>query len=219
MTVPAATTLRRSLTLVALLGLGTLSQAQVYRSTGPDGRPVYSDRPPAASTAPRATGNASAGGRDASALPYELRQTASRYPVTLYTGSDCAPCDNGRALLTRRGIPFEERTVNTAQDLESMRRLSPDTSLPMLAIGSQKLSGFSSAEWSQYLDLAGYPKASQLPSSYRRPPAAPLVQVQAPPAAAAAPVPPPAPVRTMPAATPPTPSNAPNPNNPAGIRF
>ena len=37
------------------------------------------------------------------ALPFELRQAASRYPVTLYTAATCIPCDNGRQMLQQRG--------------------------------------------------------------------------------------------------------------------
>ena len=40
--------------------------------------------------------------------------------------------------------------------------------------GGQQLKGYSDLEWKQYLDAAGYPKSSQLPSGYRNPPAAPL---------------------------------------------
>ena len=36
-----------------------------------------------------------------------------RFPVTLYTSTNCAPCGAGRTLLASRGIPFSERTVAT----------------------------------------------------------------------------------------------------------
>jgi glutaredoxin len=148
-------------------------------------------------------------------LPYELRQIVQRYPVTLYTGDQCAPCDTGRSMLTTRGIPFDERTVKTADDADALQRLTGQASLPLLTIGSQQLKGYSDSEWSQYLDAAGYPRSNQLPSGFRMGPAAPLVAQQAAPAVRAETqraVPAPA---AIPAPAP----EGPTPGNPAGIRF
>ena len=172
-----------------------LAQAQqVYRLVGPDGKVTFSDRPPpAASAAAAAKGSANVSGANAAAagntaaagLPFELRQVAAKYPVTLYTSDNCVPCASGRSLLTTRGVPFTEKTVSTAEDSQALKRLSGETSLPFVTIGGQQqLKGFSDAEWTQYLDAAGYPPSSVLPAGYRAPAAAPLVAVTAAPAAA-----------------------------------
>ena len=145
---------------------------------------------------------------------------AGRFPVTLYTGSDCTPCVAARNLLTSRGVPFTERTVNSNEDIAALQRLSGATSLPFCTIGGQQLSGFSAEEWTQYLDAAGYPKQSQLPPNYRAPAATPLVAVKAAePATAAASAA--APTRAPdPRPRPAAPANeGPTPSNPAGIRF
>lgn len=201
----------------AALLLAGAAQAQVYRNVGPDGRVTYSDQPPAASARP-AGGADSAGGAPASgggALPYQLNQTAQRYPVTLYTGGGCTPCVSARNLLVNRGVPFSEKTVDSNDDLAALQRLSGGGELPVITIGQQRITGFSDTEWSQYLDAAGYPKTSQLPASYRRPAATPLVATARASAA-------PRPEATASApAQPPAPSLAPvrNNSNPAGIRF
>ena len=200
--------------LLLLVGAGAALAQPVYRHVDKNGKVTFSDQPPAADTqaaAPRGSGPGGAG----PALPYELRQVAQRYPVTIYTGEECSPCAAGRSLLVTRGIPFEERTVKTNEDVEALQRLSSQASLPLLTIGSQQLKGFSDAQWSQYLDAAGYPKSAQLPAGYRNPPAQPLVAVQAAPAAPATPVAAPAPA---PAPAPAAPSG-PTPSNPAGIKF
>ena len=194
----------------------TMAQAQVYRIVGPDGKVTFSDQPPVPSgNAKVSTGNSAAtGGSARSALPFELRQVATKYPVTLYVGDNCGPCGAGRSLLTSRGVPFAEKTVNTNEDVQALQRLGGESSLPFLTIGSQQLKGFSDAEWSQFLDAAGYPKSSVLPASYRQPAATPLVTV-APvgiPTAAAAP-------RATSQVPRPAPPAAPAANNPAGIRF
>jgi glutaredoxin len=157
---------------------------QVYRIVGPDGRVTFSDKPPLETSARAApTVPLSSGGASTASLPFELRQIAGKYPVTLYTGSNCGPCGAGRAFLSSRGIPFAERTVNTAEDVEALQRMAGDNSLPLLTIGGQQIKGYSDNEWGQFLDAAGYPHSSALPGSYRNPAPAPLVAVQRPAAA------------------------------------
>jgi glutaredoxin len=186
---------------------------QLYRIVGPDGRVTFSDQPPPPSAnAKVTTGRGGSFGESAggAALPFELRAVVQRFPVTLYTGKDCAPCDAGRNMLRTRGIPFTERIVEVSADLEALKRLSGDTSLPVATVGGQQMKGYSESEWTQFLDAAGYPKTSQLPAGYRNPAPSPLVARAAPapaatPAAAAAPAP--------------APAAEPAPSNPAGIRF
>jgi glutaredoxin len=208
----------------ALLALATgvfssaVSAQQVFRIVGPDGKVTFSDQPPPASSNARVTAAASDGNRAAAnpSLPFELRKIAGQYPVTLYTGNDCSPCGSARSMLTTRGIPFTEKTVTTAEDSQALKRLSGETALPFLTIGSQQLKGFSDAEWTQFLDAAGYPKSSLLPPSYRQAAATPLVTVSTPAAAAA---PQPGATRAAAAPAPPPVTPAATPDNPAGIRF
>ena len=207
----------RPLIALSLLGLVLSAQAQgVYRIVGPDGKVTFSDQPPPANTSAQPVGSAtrrSAASANAQ-LPFELRQIVNRFPVTLYAGPDCAPCNSGRSLLESRGIPFTEKTVTTANDAEALKRLSGDSSLPLLTVGSQQIKGYSSTEWSRYLDVAGYPMKSALPPGYRRPAASALVD------AVAAPTPssPAAPAQAASPAEAPVPVTPPS-NNPAGIRF
>lgn len=215
----------KALLMLALVMAGfvpAVSQAQqVYRIVGADGKVTFSDRAPTVSGANVSATTANAVGSQVNAgLPFELRQVAGKYPVTLYTGNNCTPCNAGRAMLTRRGIPFSERTVTTPEDSQSLQRMSGETTIPFVTIGSQQLKGFSDAEWTQYLNAAGYPATSALPASYRAPTATPLVSVAAAPAADPANVA--APGATVPnrPARPATRQQAPRDgNNPAGIQF
>lgn len=211
-------TMQTRMPLLAMLALTLLGQASlaqpIYKIVGPDGKVTFSDKPPAADkgkvSAPTATTSGATGATD---LPYEVRQVAAKYPVTLYTSTPCGPCDAGRSLLKSRGIPFTERTVSTAEDQAALERLAGDSGLPFATIGGQRLRGFSDVEWTQYLDAAGYPSTSALPKNYRFATPTPLVAVQKPVAA-----PKEAPKPEEPAATPAAPS-APGPSNPAGITF
>ncbi len=189
---------------------------QVYRIVGPDGRVTFSDKPPATPTGKVTSTDKTAATNQTGgpALPFELRQVVGKYPVTLYSSSNCAPCDSGRGLLSSRGVPFSEKTVTSAQDADALQRLSGSTSLPFLTIGAQHVAGFAAAEWTQYLNAAGYPVRSTLPAGYRPPAAAPLTL---PEKSAATDRPTPAAQASRPAVAPITPR--PNPGNPAGIQF
>jgi glutaredoxin len=199
----------------ATWGANMGAQAQtIYRIVGADGKVTFSDKPPVSAEQGKiaGTGVGATGGVSGSALPYELRQIANKFPVTLYTAPDCGPCGSGRALLTGRGVPFSERTVITPEDSASLQRISGDLSLPLLMVGGQKIRGFSDSEWTQYLDAAGYPKTSVLPAGFRNVPATPLVAIQAPAAAK-----PKAEAPAEPATV--APISGPTPSNPAGITF
>lgn len=211
---------RKTLALAAALcalACSSLTQAQpVYRIVGPDGKVTFSDRAPNEDATPMRAAQAPASPDSSSALPYALRQVAARFPVTLYTGADCAPCTSARNLLIGRGVPFTERSVSSNEDITALGRLGASSSLPFGTIGGQHLTGFSDSEWTLYLDAAGYPKQSELPAHYRRPAATPLVTVKPVEPAPAAQTP----ARDAPRPEHPAPTPAgPGPSNPAGIRF
>jgi len=217
---------RRSLAVSAaatalLLGAAAhfdASAQQIYKIVGSDGRITFSDKPPA-DPAVKATAASVVplnGGPNLGGLPFELRQAAARYPVTLYTSPGCQTCASGRSFLMTRGVPFAERTVASFEDGEALKRLAGTSSVPLLAIGAQQLKGFSDAEWGSFLDAAGYPKTSMLPPSYVPSPATPLVALDSAPPAA-----PPVQAQQQPTARAQAPQQQPDtaPDNPAGIRF
>ena len=199
--------------LVALL-LAALPVHAQYKVVGPDGKVTYTDREPS----PRQGKVSSFGTRGVAgavadvALPLELRQPASRYPVTLYVvAGNCEPCESARQLLRQRGIPYSEKLVQSAEDSEALERLSGGRDAPTLGIGTQTLRGLAPAVWNSYLDAAAYPRESRLPTTYQYPPVTPLVErretssARAPALRAAAP----AAAETV----------APVPANPASIKF
>jgi hypothetical protein len=176
----------------------------LFKVVGPDGRVTYTDRPPPSSEGKVMPVNRDTGVASDPALPFALRQVVTRFPVVLYTAVDCGnACELGRALLSRRGIPYSERSATTTEEREAWERIVGGSQAPTLTVGSQSLRGFSPASWEETLDLAGYPRASQLPATYKAA-VAPLI---APRVAAPAPA---APARPQANETAP---------NPSGIRF
>lgn len=199
----------RALLVLGLLGAAGSPLLAQYKVVDPDGRVTYTDRPTPSTAAKVQPMRATPGSDAVSSLPYELRQVAERYPVTLYSGDNCDACTAGRNMLRQRGVPFTEKTVKTDADIQALKRLESSSELPVLRIGTQQLKGYTDAEWRSYLDAAGYPAQSKLPASYKAAEPAPLVgQTTATPPAR--PVPPPQP----PAQLPPALETAPQ-----GIRF
>jgi glutaredoxin len=181
-------TIRHLLIALTVAGLAGPALAQ-YKVVDADGRVTYTDRPPVAETAkvvPLGRGGAPAAGATATegGLPFELRQVATRFPVTLYTGASCTPCEAGRQLLRQRGVPYAERQIVSDEDSAALERLSGGRTIPSLTVGSQALRGFNPSDWANYLDAAGYPRESRLPRGWQPPQATPLV-ARAPAAAAA----------------------------------
>jgi len=176
----------------AVLAFASLAAQAQYKVVGPDGRVTYTDRPESPASGAKVQTMRGGTVQPAPAvptvpLPIELRNVVARFPVTLYTGAECQPCDSARKLLQQRGIPFTERTVSTDDDVSALQRLSGARSLPALLVGSQALRGFQDSEWQSTLDLAGYPRESRLPRNYQAPAPAPLAPRA--PVAAEAPTP------------------------------
>jgi glutaredoxin len=155
----------RTAATLFLLMLAANAQAQLYKSTGPDGKVTYSDIPPANGNVvqKKAAGGA---GDDNDSLPYELAQAVKNNPVTLYSSDKCIPCDDGRKMLKERGIPFSEKTIKSNEDIAVLRKITSENQLPVLTVGRDKQSGFASSNWGSALTAAGYPETSRLPKTY-----------------------------------------------------
>lgn len=164
----------RTIVLAGGLALSSVAFGQ-YKYVAPDGRVTYSDLPPPSNArvleqkrpgAPTPPVNPP--------LPFEVQQAATKYPVTLYTGDRCPPCDEARAFLRGSGVPFTERTVTSDDDIALFRQQSPDGTAPVMTIGGRKAVGFTQSTWSGLLDSAGYPLAGNLPRDYQNPAPTPL---------------------------------------------
>ena len=191
------------LTALALLLCGAAFGAMAqYKIVSPDGHVTYTDKPPTPSDV-RSNGNS--GSSSGSGLPFETRQASAKYPVTLYTTKGCSPCDAARQWLRNRGVPFGEYSIDNDRSATLLEQRFGSNTLPVVTIGGQTVTGFSSRDLQSFIDAAGYPAQAHL-VGYSWPAAVPLA-----PAAA------PAPVGT-PKATTAAPSTPP-PQNQNGIQF
>ena len=149
----------------------TAQAADLYRWVDANGKVHYSDQlPPQAAKdveKKKFGGNLVPGEN----LPYGTRQAMKNFPVTLYGGACGEPCDSGRQLLNKRGIPFADvNPAATKEELEAFKKLSGGVSVPVLKVGDSLSKGFESGAWNSLLDAAGYPKSNPLAAPAKNPP-------------------------------------------------
>lgn len=142
-----------------------VSSAQVYRWKDSQGITHFSDTPPAV---PAMKIDLQPSASSAPALPFALAQALKDHPVTLYTTPQCAACDQGRALLQERGIPYLEKTVRNAADHAALRQAGGASQLPLLLVGRSKFIGYEQSTWDAALTAASYPLQSMLPPNYKQ---------------------------------------------------
>src|SRR5258708_8252348 len=98
---------------------------QAYRWVDQEGRVHYTQTPPPPNARNVQRKSFRGGGVDVSNLPYATQLAAKNFPVTLYTQPDWgAPCEQARALLFRRALPFREFSVCTPKNPHNLTRLS-----------------------------------------------------------------------------------------------
>ena len=142
----------------ALLFAALDSQAQqtVYRWVDKDGKVQFSDTPPAGESSAKRMGG---GYVDEGQLPYETQVAAKRNPVVLYATSDCGElCTQGRAMLTKRGVPFSEKDAKQPEVAAELKQMIGAAQVPVLKVGATPVKGYAEELWADALDRAGYAK-------------------------------------------------------------
>jgi len=133
---------------------------QAYRWVDQDGRVHYTQTPPPPGAKGVQRKSFQHGPIGTVDLPYATQVAAKNFPVTLYTLPDCGPpCDQARALLVKRVVPFREVSVVTQKDADEVKRLSGKNDLPLLVAGTQVQTGFQEGLLNGLLDSAGYPSS------------------------------------------------------------
>ena len=145
------------LTLVVAVA-ATAQTQQVYRYVDPDGRVVYSDKPPPPNARDAQAKRVGQNTIETSDLSYSEVMAQERFPVTLYTFGCGTICDTASALLNKRGIPHTVVDVGQGDGADKLKRLTGGLDAPALQVGDQYATGFNESRWQTLLDDAGYPK-------------------------------------------------------------
>lgn len=159
---------------VALVALPAASQSTVYRWVDKDGKVHFSDTPPPQDVKASSQRRMGGGYVETENLPYATQLATRKNPVVLYTGADCGePCNQGRELLAKRGVPFSERDAQgNAEAQEALKKLVGALEVPVLMVGENKVKGYEESQWQSALDGAGYPRTrlpGQAPAPNRDP--------------------------------------------------
>jgi glutaredoxin len=156
--------------------MSTASPHVLFRWTDRHGQINYGDRPPPDAQNVIRIDMMTIGENVQSLLPYLVRRAAANFPVILFTAKNCMPCVTARDFLNKRGIPFAERTIESADDSMEFKRLTGAEGVPVATLGKRPLIAFDPDEWNNALDATGYPLTSQLPGHFKQEPARPLTQ-------------------------------------------
>ena len=142
---------------VCAAGFATAQTQQVYRYVDPDGRVVYSDKPPPPNARDAQAKRIGKNTIQTSDLSYAAARAQERFPVTLYTFSCGTVCDAASGLLNKRGVPHTVVDISQNDGAEKLKRLTGGLDAPALQVGDQYAAGFSEGRWQGMLTDAGYP--------------------------------------------------------------
>ena len=159
--------MRRVLRIASLLLCGialgaTVSAQTVYKSVGPNGQVVYSDRAPTSGhlekTMKFADLPSSALPASAASFMEQFRRThptdgalaapASGSGATLYSAAWCGYCKKAKAWLASRGVAYQDVDVDTPSGMAALAQVTGGKGgIPVLVAKGQKINGFSTAAY------------------------------------------------------------------------
>lgn len=156
----------RLLPLLALVLAGAVSAAEgfaattttLYKSTGPDGRTIYSDVPPpqARDSKTLTFKNLPASPLSAETLAYieQLRKSAdsrATAPIprdtVLFTAKWCAYCRQAKAYLAAKQVSYREINIDTAGGKMAYAQLGGNNGVPQLFVNGQGVTGFAASAY------------------------------------------------------------------------
>lgn len=130
----------------------------LYKSIGPDGRVVYSDRPPAEGRLEKTITfeNLPSSPLPASAASY-VEQLSRKGPsaaatvpisgVVLYSATWCGFCKKAKSYLAEKGITYQDFDIDTKDGLAAFAHAGGAKGVPLLIAGGQRVQGFSAAAY------------------------------------------------------------------------
>jgi len=144
--------------LLASLAASGVALAQttttLYKSTGPDGKTIYSDRPPSnakeAKTLTFQNGPASPLSAETLAYVEQLRKSAdaraSAPPpreTVLFSATWCGYCKQAKAYLASKQVAYSEFDIDTKDGLLAFARAGGKGGVPLLVVDGKSVAGFS----------------------------------------------------------------------------
>ncbi|MEW5787549.1 MAG: DUF4124 domain-containing protein [Pseudomonadota bacterium] len=133
--------------ILACLAALPAAAEKLYKSVGPDGRIVYSDRPPSDAKTVKSFTVMSL---PASPVPPSAQTPSpSASPglpvgdgVTLFSADWCGYCRRAKAYLAEKGIGYREYNIDTPDGQATYRQAGGGGSVPLLLYQGRKVQGF-----------------------------------------------------------------------------
>ena len=151
--------LRVILLMLPLVLAVSFAQGQtLYKWIDADGNVSYHDLPPPSGAGYRVEAkNIRRSSRSDADDP--ANEAAKKYPVVLYSASNCVSCDSARAYLVKRKIPFKENNVEGNRELlDELKAKTGSLAVPTIMVGDKVMKGYLESLLEGELDQAGYPK-------------------------------------------------------------
>jgi glutaredoxin len=147
-----------SVMALAVFGLSAAQADTLYKWVDSQGRVSYHDQPPPEGAGYKVEEKV----LGTSHKPKEddtLAKLAEKYPVVLYAVPGCPSCDQARAYLQKRKVPFTEQNVETNIALQqTLKKKIGALSVPTITIGDKVMKGYLESILEGELDDIGYPK-------------------------------------------------------------
>ena len=143
----------------ALAASAAQAQSTLYKWTDKDGKIQYTEFPPPKDARNVSEKSMRGGGPSSEEqIPYATRVATQKNPVTLYVSNQCGDyCDQGRALLGKRGVPYAQKNAQSDQAAQDeLMKFAGSLSVPFLRVGESNVHGFDESAWNSALDRAGY---------------------------------------------------------------
>ena len=135
--------MRAILLAAALLATGGMVHAgQLYKWVDADGKVHYTDQPPPPDA--RKAERKKLGDKPGTqGLPYALQEATRRFPVTLYTASDCGDaCKQASAYLSKRGVPHKSLDARDPAAADALSALTGGKlEVPVMTVGNTTVRG------------------------------------------------------------------------------
>ena len=147
-----------TLALLMLLAAPVVCAQTLYKSIGPDGKPVYSDRPPVEG---RLEKTLKVENLPNTALPanlaaelQRLRQSGAKASIAsshtvLYAAAWCGFCKQARAYLAQKGVKYEDIDIDTQAGKAAFAVAGGGGGIPLLTLKGQQVRGFSAKAYDQ----------------------------------------------------------------------